>query len=129
MTAILGSTCIALAALAAQTTGEGATGEATAPAQTCLDPTNLSSLLPILLMIGIFYFLIIRPQQKQQKELRRMRDSLRKDDRVVTTGGIHGVVAAVKGEIVSLRIADNVKIDIDRSAIGTVERSSEGDAS
>lgn len=103
--------------------------EGTAAAQPgCMDPTNLTSLLPIVAMIAIFYFLIIRPQQKQQKELKAMRDSLKKDDRVVTTGGLHGVVAAVKGDIVSIRIADGVKVDIDRSAVAVIEKGTEGDA-
>lgn len=94
----------------------------------CLNPSSLPSLLPIVAMIAIFYFLIIRPQQKQQKQLRTMRDSLKKDDRIVTTGGIHGVVANVKGEIVSVRIADGVKIDIDRSAITGIEKGQEWDS-
>jgi preprotein translocase subunit YajC len=56
-----------------------------------------------------------------------MRDSLKKDDRVVTSGGIHGVVSAIKGDIVSVRIADGVKVDLDKSAIATVEKGSEGE--
>lgn len=86
-------------------------------------------IIPILAMIAIFYFLIIRPQQKQQKDLRSMRDSLKKDDKIVTTGGIHGSVVAVKGDIVSLRIADGVKIDLDRSAIAGIERRQDGESS
>lgn len=115
----------ALAAILSQA-GDSAGAGAMQP-QSCLDPANLSSMLPIVAMIAIFYFLIIRPQQKQQKELKRMRDSLRKDDRVVTSGGIHGVVAAVKGDVVSVRIADNVKVDVDRTAIATVTRPQEGE--
>jgi preprotein translocase subunit YajC len=117
----------ASAAILSQT-GDSAAAGALQP-QSCLDPANLSSMLPIVAMIAIFYFLIIRPQQKQQKELKRMRESLKKDDRVVTSGGIHGVVAAVKGDIVSVRIADNVRVDVDRSAIATVTRSQEGETS
>ncbi len=104
-----------------------ATDPSTAPQPNCMDPANLTSLLPIVAMIAIFYFIIIRPSQKQQKELKTMRDSLKKDDRVVTSGGIHGVVSAIKGDIVSVRIADGVKVDVDKSAIATVEKGSEGE--
>ncbi|HRY61452.1 MAG TPA: preprotein translocase subunit YajC, partial [Candidatus Fermentibacter sp.] len=89
--------------------------------------TSLTSLLPIVAMVAIFYFLIIRPQQKQQKDLKSMRDALKKDDRIVTSGGIHGVVAAIKGEVVSVRIADGVKIDLDRSAVALIEKGPEAD--
>lgn len=93
----------------------------------CMDPTNLTSFLPIVAMVAIFYFLIIRPQQKQQKDLKSMRDALKKDDRIVTTGGIHGVVAALKGDVVSVRIADGVKIDVDKSAIALIEKGGEAE--
>lgn len=103
------------------------TDPAAAAQPNCMDPTNLTSLLPIVAMIAIFYFLIIRPQQKQQKELKAMRESLKRDDRIVTSGGIHGVVSAIKGDIVSVRIADGVKVDVDRSAIAVIEKGSEGE--
>ena len=103
------------------------TGDAAVAQPGCMDPTNLTSLLPIVAMIAIFYFLIIRPQQKQQKDLKSMRDALKKDDRIVTSGGIHGVVAAIKGEVVSVRIADGVKIDLDRSAVALIEKGPEAD--
>lgn len=103
------------------------TDPSTAAQPNCMDPTNLTSLLPIVAMIAIFYFLIIRPQQKQQKELKAMRESLKRDDRIVTSGGIHGVVSAIKGDIVSVRIADGVKVDVDRSAIAVIEKGSEGE--
>ncbi len=93
----------------------------------CMDPTSLTSLLPIVAMVAIFYFLIIRPQQKQQKDLKSMRDALKKDDRIVTSGGIHGVVSAIKGEVVSVRIADGVKIDLDRSAVALIEKGGEAE--
>jgi preprotein translocase subunit YajC len=127
MMTILGD-CNWLLNLVATSQTDPAAGAAQPGLGNCLDPSNLPSLLPIVAMIAIFYFLIIRPQQKQQKELRKMRDALKKDDRVITSGGMHGVVASVKGEIVSVRIADGVKVDIDRSAISSIERGQEGDS-
>jgi preprotein translocase subunit YajC len=76
--------------------------------------------LPIIGMIVIFYLLLIRPQQKRQKELQRMIDSLRKGDRVMTSGGIYGTVVGMRDNIVVLRIAENVKIEIAKSAISNL---------
>ncbi|OPL19152.1 MAG: hypothetical protein AVO35_12325 [Candidatus Aegiribacteria sp. MLS_C] len=85
---------------------------------------GIMSFVPMLAIIAIFYFLMIRPQQKQAKMLREMRDALQKDDRVVTSGGIHGVITNLKGDVVTVRIADNVKIDVDRNSLtlDSVER-------
>ena len=74
----------------------------------------------------IFYFLIIRPQNKRQKELQSLVSTLKTGDKVVTSSGIHGIIANVKeGSVLSLKIADNVKIEIDKSAIATVDKSSD----
>ena len=78
-------------------------------------------------MAVIFYFLLIRPQQKKQKELQTLVSSLKTGDKVVTNGGIHGIVANVKdGATLSLKIADNVKIEVDKSAIALVDRGTSG---
>lgn len=79
--------------------------------------------LPFLLIIGVMYFLMIRPQAKKQKELQRMRDELKKGDNVVTTGGIHGKVMGFADDIktVVVKIDDNVKIKVDRSFITIVQ--------
>jgi preprotein translocase subunit YajC len=71
-------------------------------------------------MIAIFYFLIIRPQQKQQKMLREMRSNLQRGDRVVTSGGIHGIITNMRDDVVTVKIADGVKIDVDRNALNLV---------
>ena len=71
-------------------------------------------------MIAIFYFLIIRPQQRRQKEHRQLLDSLAKGDRVVTSGGIHGTVVGLKDDIVVLRIDENCKIELTRSNVAAV---------
>lgn len=86
-------------------------------AQPCMGGGGLMSFLPMIAIIAIFYFLMIRPQQKQAKILREMRDALQKDDRVVTSGGIHGVITNLKGDTVTVRIADGVKIDVDRNSL------------
>ncbi len=74
-------------------------------------------------MVVVFYFLLIRPQQKRQKDMQRLVSELKTGDKVVTNGGIHGIVSNVKdGSTLSLKIADNVKIEVDKSAITSVDR-------
>lgn len=71
----------------------------------------------------IFYFLIIRPQQKRQKELAALIASVKTGDKVVTNSGIHGIVANVKDTTLILKVADNVKIEFDKSAVAAVVKS------
>ena len=78
------------------------------------------SFVPMIVVIGILYFLIIRPQQQQAKEHRHLVDNLKTGDRVVTQGGVHGTVTALKGAIVQVKIADNVRVDVNRTAIAQV---------
>ena len=86
-------------------------------------PNPLMQIVPFIAIGVIFYFLIIRPQSKKQKELEKLIESLKTGDKVVTTGGIHGIIANVReGRVLSLKIADNVKIDIEKSAIASVDR-------
>lgn len=105
---------IAAAAVAAAQDAAAETSEAPAG---CMGSGGITGLLPIVAMVAIFYFLIIRPQQKQSKKLAEMRNALKRGDRVVTGGGIHGVVTNLKGDIITVRIADSVKIDVDRNAL------------
>lgn len=77
----------------------------------------LMSFLPLLIIIVIFYFFMIRPQVKRQKELRAFRDSLAKGDKVVTTGGIYGKIVEVKDNVVHLEIDNNVTIKVDKAAV------------
>lgn len=77
----------------------------------------LMSFLPLLLIIVVFYFFMIRPQMKRQKELRKYRESLAKGDKVITTGGIHGKVDGLKDNYVIVEVDNNVKLKIDKSAI------------
>lgn len=83
----------------------------------CMGSGGITGLLPIVAMVAIFYFLIIRPQQKQSKKMAEMRGSLQKGDKVVTSGGIHGVITNLKGDVITVRIAETVKIEVDRNAL------------
>jgi len=73
--------------------------------------------LPLLLIILIFYFLMIRPQVRRQKEMRQFRDSLAKGDKVITTGGIYGKITEIKDTAVILEVAPNVQIKVDKNGI------------
>ena len=102
--------------------------DAAAPAASS-SPFN-NQVIPFACIGLIFYFLIIRPQSKRQKELQSLVSTLKTGDKVVTSSGIHGIIANVKeGSTLSLKIADNVKIEIDKSAIATVDKSSASPAS
>lgn len=76
------------------------------------------SLIPLLLMVLIFYFLLIRPQMKKTKEHKAMLEALKVGDHIVTSGGIHGELKAITPDVVTLQIDDKIKIRVDRSAIG-----------
>ena len=80
----------------------------------------LMTVLPFVLIIAIFYFFIIRPQNKKQKEAEQMRNALSKGDKVVTIGGVHGTVASVKESTVIIKVEDGARIEFDRSAISSV---------
>jgi preprotein translocase subunit YajC len=81
------------------------------------DQNPLMTFLPFLLLIVVFYFFMIRPQMKRQKDLRNYRDSLQKGDKVVTTGGIYGRISEIQENIIWVEIAPNLKIKVDKSAI------------
>jgi preprotein translocase subunit YajC len=78
------------------------------------------SVLPIVAIFAVFYFLLIRPQQKQRRERESMLRAVKKGDRIVTTGGMHGTVMNLTEHTVLLRAADGVKLEFDRSAIGRI---------
>ena len=78
----------------------------------------MGGLFPIIIMFAIFYFVLIRPQQKKQKEARQMVEDLKEGDTVVTLSGIHGTIKKLKEDTVMLQIADNVRVKINRSSIG-----------
>ena len=81
----------------------------------------LGGLLPMLLIIGVFYVLLIRPQQKRQKELQQTISQLKTGDRVVTTGGIIGTITTVRDTSFLIRSADKTILEIARSAVAGIE--------
>ena len=93
-------------------------------------PSPGGMMVPMVAVFVIMYFLVIRPQNKRQKQLQEMVSNLKTGDRVVTNGGIHGQVANVKdGQTLVLKIADNVKIEVEKSAVATILKDSkEGSA-
>jgi preprotein translocase subunit YajC len=80
-----------------------------------------SPLLMMVVVMGIFYVLLILPQQRRQKKIRAMLAAVKAGDKVVTSGGIYGTIAGMDGDTVILRVADQVKIRVARSAIAQVE--------
>jgi preprotein translocase subunit YajC len=80
-------------------------------------PSPVVSFLPIIAIFGIFYFLVIRPQQRQAKEHEKMLSALKKGDRVLLSGGIYGTVTALRGTDLELKISDNVKVTASRSSV------------
>ena len=92
---------------------DAASGQASSPFS--------NPIIPVACFIAIFYFMILRPQSKQRKDLQDRVANLKTGDKVVTGSGIHGIIANVKeGTTLILKVADNVKIEIDKSAIATV---------
>jgi preprotein translocase, YajC subunit len=79
--------------------------------------------VPFILIFVIMYFIMIRPQMRRQKEQQRLIGTLKTGDRVVTNSGIHGLIANVKDSTVILKVADNVKIEMEKSAIASVAKS------
>jgi preprotein translocase subunit YajC len=85
-------------------------------------PQQLAGLLPMILMFAIFYLFLIRPQQKQRKERQNMLGALKKGDKIVTIGGIHGTLTDVKEHVVRLKVADNLELKFNREAVGYVAK-------
>lgn len=92
-------------------------------AQAAQKPPMTANFVFIGLIFAIFYFLIIRPQKQKQVEHQKMVRSLKKNDEVITIGGIHGTVINVKDNSVILRIADNMKIEVQKNAIAGLKKS------
>ncbi len=79
--------------------------------------SGLTSILMIVVLIAVFYFFMIRPQNKKQKEIKKFREGIQKGSKVITAGGIYGVVKEVKENHFVLEIADGVKISIDKGSV------------
>ena len=82
----------------------------------------LASFIPIILIFIIMYFVLFRPQMRRQKEQQRLVAALKTGDRVVTSAGIHGMISNVKDTTVMVKVADNVKIEMEKSAVTTVAK-------
>lgn len=76
-----------------------------------------SGMLMIVAMIAIFYFVMIRPQSKKQKEIKRQRESMQNGDKVVTAGGIHGKIKEIKDEVVMIEVAPQITIKVDKASV------------
>lgn len=81
-----------------------------------------STIIMFALIILIFYFMILRPQKKKQKEREQLLNSIKKGDKVVTIGGLHGTIIGVEEKTVLVQVADNVKLKFERSAISTITK-------
>jgi preprotein translocase subunit YajC len=80
-----------------------------------------TNLIPFILILGIFYFMVLMPMRKRQKKVQEFQSSLKAGDKVVTTGGIYGQITKISDHTVQLQIAQNVRIDIARAAIGGLQ--------
>ena len=97
---------------------QSATTQAAAPQQ-----SPIMSFVPIILIFAIFYFVLIRPQKKNQKEHALMLDSLKKNDEVVTSGGVLGTIVNIQNDIITLRVDDNTRIKVQRGFISKLRKS------
>lgn len=88
---------------------------------TGLFPKGMGGMLPFVLIIVVFYFLLIRPQQTRQKKWHAMLSSLKQGDRVTTSGGIRGTILSIKDDVLQIKVApDNVRIEVSKGAIASV---------
>ena len=101
---------------------------AQSPAPAAAPGFNPSPFVYMICIFAIFYFLAIRPQSQRQKQLDAMIKSVKTGDKVITASGIHGMVSNVKETTVILKIADNVKIEMEKSSIGSVVKRDEPEA-
>jgi preprotein translocase subunit YajC len=85
--------------------------------------SGLFSILPFVFVIIIVYYMMLRPQMKRQKEQQRLVSALKTGDRVVTASGIHGLISNVKETTIVLKVADNVKIEMEKTAVTNVLKS------
>lgn len=83
---------------------------------------GIISFLPMILIVALFYFIMIVPQSKERKKREALLNSLQRGDRVMTKGGIYGIVADIKEQLIVLKVAENTKIEIERSYIETIQK-------
>lgn len=85
----------------------------------------IMGLAPVALIFVVFYFLLIRPQKKQQQEHKSMLSELKKNDDVVTSGGMHGTIVNLQDDVVVLRVDENTRIKVQKSAVSRVKKRTE----
>ena len=83
---------------------------------------GLAAFLPLIFIIGIFYLIVFLPARRRQKKIQEMIDGLKTGDKVITTGGLFGTVVALRGDKLGMRIAENVKVDISRNAVASMQQ-------
>jgi preprotein translocase subunit YajC len=86
---------------------------------------SFGAFVPLILMFAIFYFLLIRPQQKKAKAHKQMLSAVKKGDKVVSSGGLHGLVTGVSDDVVTMEIAPKVRVKVSRSSIAGILRRDE----
>ncbi|OLC35142.1 MAG: preprotein translocase subunit YajC [Acidobacteria bacterium 13_1_20CM_2_55_15] len=86
-------------------------------------PGGIISFLPLILILGIFYLIVFLPARRRQKKLQMMIDNLKAGDKVITSGGIYGTIVGFKDDRIQLRVAENVKIELSRSAVTALQGS------
>ena len=91
-------------------------------------PGGFLSLIPFVLIFVLFYVMMILPQQRQRKKHQQMLDALKKGDRVVTTGGLVGAVTNIHNDLVTLQVADDVKVKVLRSAVASLRGADDGES-
>ncbi len=94
----------------------------TSPASPASPGASLFGILPFVLLFVIFYYVMIRPQMRRQKDQAKLVSALKTGDHVITTSGIHGMISNVKDSTVIVKVADNVKIEMEKSAVTTVAK-------
>ena len=87
--------------------------------------SSLMGLMPIAVIFVIFYFLLIRPQKKQQQEHAKMISELAKNDEVLTVGGVFGTIVNIQDDVITLRIDDNVKVKVQKSSVSRLKKQKE----
>ncbi len=92
------------------------------PAEQTVPPLFQFPIIPYIIIILIFYFLVFKPQRAKQKERKTLLANLKKNDQVITSGGIHGTIVNVKDKTVVIRIDDAARMEVDKEAILTVEK-------
>ena len=100
----------------------GGAGQSFAQAAAPQAGDAFSSFIPLIVIFGIFYFLVIRPQQKQAKEHDAKLKALKRDDKIITTGGMYGTIVSIKDNVLEVKIANNVTVQIARHAVSDVVR-------